>query len=134
MKYTFGHLCFLVSDMERSVAFYCEKLGFQKMFEQRFEVYDMHCVYLRIAQGQFIELFNAKKPLDNTNASFQHLCLHVDDAAAAHEELASRGVDVTPVEFGMSKIYKFYFKDPDGHSIEVMQLTDESLQTIHDHD
>ena len=134
MKSRFGHLCFFVSDLERSVDFYCNKLGFTKMFEQHFEAYDIHCIYLRICANQFIELFSTKQPLDNSKASFQHLCLHVDDLQAVYEELTAKGLTLTPVELGMAKCYKSYLDDPDGNKIELMQLTEESLQTIHDHD
>ena len=134
MKSTIGHLCYFVSDMERSVKFYCDNLGFTKMFEQRFEGYDIHCVYLRVCKNQFIELFNSKKEIDNSKASFQHLCLHVDDIEAVHTELTGKGLVLTPVEMGLAKCIKCYLDDPDGNKIELMQLTAESLQTIHDHD
>ena len=134
MKYSIGHLCYFVTDIDRSVDFYCSNLGFTKMFEQHFDAYDIHCVYLRICKNQFIELFSTKKPLDNTNASFQHLCLHVDDVAQAHAELTAKGLALTPVEEGHSKCIKCYLDDPDGNKIELMQLTAESLQTIYDHD
>lgn len=134
MKFRYGHLCFYVKDLDASVKFYSEHLGFRKMFEQHFDAYDVHCVYLRIAPGQFLELFNAKQELDNSHASFQHLCLHVDDLQAVYEELTAKGLKMTPVEMGMAQCYKSYLDDPDGNKIELMQLTENSLQTIHDHD
>lgn len=134
MKSSIGHACYFVSDLDRSVDFYCSCLGFTKMFEQHFDSYGIHCVYLRVCANQFIELFNAKQTIDNTHASFQHLCLHVDDIAAAHAELTAKGLQLTPVEVGLSKCIKCYLDDPDGNRIELMQLTEESLQTIYDHE
>ena len=133
MQFTYGHNCYFVRDLEASVNFYQHKLGLKLMFRQEIPERNMAIVYLRITKGQFIELIG-DMPHPEKNGSFLHLCLHVDDIHAAHKEMTEKGLNPTPVEDGTSKCIKFYLDDPDGNTIEMMQLLPESLQTIHDHD
>lgn len=136
MKYSIGHLAYFVSDMQKTLDFYCGVLGFKVMFEQSREGDPIKTIYLRIGQGQFIELFvnPDRKITKSEEASFAHLCLHVDDIEAARAEIVAKGVEATPIRVGNSKSLLCFINDPDGNSIELMQRTEESLQTIHDHD
>lgn len=133
MKYTMGHNCYFVEDKERSKDFYCNKLGLKFMFEQHYPEQDMSIIYLRVCKGQFIELIG-NKPHPEKNGSFLHLCLHVEDIREAHRELTEKGLVLTDVEMGGAKCLKCYLDDPDGNTIELMQLLPDSMQTIHDHD
>lgn len=134
MKFSFGHICLFVTDLERSLDFYCNQLGFTQMFEENYPQFRLHNVYLRIGPSQFIELFGNLPEIDNSKASIKHFCLHVDDARAAHAELAAKGLPVSDVRIGSAKCVMFNLTDPDGNVIEIMELTPESLHAIHDHD
>jgi len=134
MKYTYGHVCYYVRNKEKALDFYRDKLGLKVMFEQTFPEKNMYIVYLRIGKGQFVELIGDLPHEDRPKASFAHLCLHVEDIRGVHQELTEKGLAPTAVEMGMAKCLKFYVDDPDGNTIEMMQLLPESLQTIHDHD
>ena len=134
MKFSFGHICLFVSDLERSLDFYCNQLGFTKMFEEDYPQFHLHNVYLRIGPSQFIELFGNLPEIDSSKASIKHFCLHVDDARKAHAELSARGLPVSDVRVGGAKCVMFNLTDPDGNVIEIMELTPESLHAIHDHD
>ena len=61
-----------------------------------------------------------------------------DGETTANKELVdfsySSDAWMTPPTNGGSKCLKFYLDDPDGNTIEMMQLLPESMQTIHDHD
>ena len=134
MKYTYGHVCYYVRDKETALDFYRDKLGLKVMFEQTFPERNMYIVYLRIGKGQFIELIGDLPHDEKPKSSFAHLCLHVEDIRAVHQELKEKGLTPTDVELGMAKCLKFYVDDPDGNTIEMMQLLEDSMQTIHDHD
>ena len=134
MKYAIGHNCYYIRNKERALEFYRDKLGLKVMFEQIFEEGKKYIVYLRVAKGQFIELIGDLPHEDKPKASFAHLCLHVEDIHAVHAMLTNRGLALTPVEMGMAKCLKCYLDDPDGNTIELMQLLPDSMQTIHDHD
>lgn len=134
MKYTFGHVCFFVQDKVKMTDFYCNKLGLKRMFEQEFPGSPLTAVYVRIAKGQFLELIGNMPHEEKSKSGFGHLCLHTDDIHAAHKQLKEKGLAVTDVEMGAARCLKFYVDDPEGNTIEMMQLLENSLQTIYDHD
>lgn len=134
MNCTFGHVCFFVSDKEKMVDFYCNKLGLKRMFEQHFPNTEWSAIYVRIAPGQFLELIGNFPKGEKSQTGFGHLCLHVEDIYAAHQDVTEKGLNPTAVEMGAAKCLKFYLDDPEGNTLEIMQLLPDSLQTIHDHD
>jgi len=134
MNYTFGHVCFFVEDKEKMADFYCNQLGLKRMFDQSFPGSEFSAIYVRIAKGQFLELIGNMPHGEKSKSGFGHLCLHTDDINAAHREATEKGLSPTAVEMGAAKCLKFYLDDPEGNTLEMMQLLPDSLQTIHDHD
>jgi len=135
-----------VSDMTRAVDFYTRVLTFQKVadrevagddYEHLFGVFGLRVRAVRLALGQeHIELlqFLAPRgrpipvPSNSDDRWFQHLSIIVSDMHAAYERLRSFNV-----EYGSSGpqrlpdwnpnaggIEAFYFRDPDGHNLEVL--------------
>lgn len=124
-----GHVAFVISDLERSLNFYCGKLGLRRAFHlDREGTPSPWIVYLQIAPGHFLELFpggtgeNGTRPL-----GYNHFCLLVDDLAATLKELEARGLSVTaePVR-GLDNNWQYWLKDPDGNLIELMQIVADS--------
>jgi catechol 2,3-dioxygenase-like lactoylglutathione lyase family enzyme len=120
-----GHVAFVISDLERSLDFYCNKLGFRQAFTlDREGTPSPWIVYIQIAPGHFIELFpggsgeNEPRPL-----GYNHFCLLVDDLPATLKELAARGLEISgePVQ-GLDNNWQYWLKDPDGNPIELMQI------------
>ena len=134
MNCKFGHVCFLVADKEKEADFYCNQLGLKRMFEQSFPNTEVSAIYVRIAPGQFLELIGNFPKEGKSKTGFGHLCLHVEDIYVVHKELTDKGLNPTAVEMGAAKCLKFYLDDPEGNTLEIMQLLPDSLQTIHDHD
>lgn len=134
MNYTIGHACYYIRNKEQALEFYCGKLGLKFMFEQTFPQNNMYIIYLRVAPRQYIELIGDLPHDDKPKSSFAHLCLHVEDIYAAHRELTEKGLTLTDVELGASRCIKCYLDDPDGNTIELMQLPEDSMQIIYDHD
>jgi Lactoylglutathione lyase and related lyases len=128
-----GHTAYNVSDMEKSLHFYCDMLGFRHLFQLKDKNGNPWINYLKIADRQFIELFyNGKKTADTNTSSevgYNHLCLEVDDIHQTVSDLKSRGV-VLDIEInqGVDLNYQCWVRDPDGNRIEIMQLHPDAPQ------
>ncbi|WJH36650.1 VOC family protein [Paenibacillus sp. CC-CFT747] len=127
-----GHIALKVQDMERSLEFYCGVLGFQKAFDLKDDAGNPWIEYIKIGNGQFIELFyggeNKPDPVER-RIGYDHLCLEVEDIQAVADHLRSKGVtlDVEPKQ-GKDRNYQCWAKDPDGNRIEFMELHPDSPQ------
>jgi catechol 2,3-dioxygenase-like lactoylglutathione lyase family enzyme len=107
-----------VSDVDRAIAFYTENAGF--VLDHDFTVREgLRFVQLTppgsacsIAIGEGL----TDKPIGS--ASLQ---LVVDDARAAHAELAGRGIEVSDVQDFPWGSFVF-FADPDGNTWAVQQI------------
>jgi lactoylglutathione lyase len=133
MKVRYGHIALRASDIEKSAAFYRDVLGFPEAFRmQNPEGTALGSVHIYIAPSQFIEIFPGGRegpyPRDKT-IGLNHICIEVDDAAAALEELRARGAPIdVELKRGYSKCIQFWTHDPDGNAIEFMELPPDCLQ------
>jgi lactoylglutathione lyase len=130
-----GHVAFIISDLDRSLDFYCTKLGFRRAFQlDREGTPSPWIVYIQIAPGHFIELFpggqgeNEARPV-----GYNHFCLLVDNLAATLKGLEARGLPISgePVR-GLDNNWQYWIKDPDGNRIELMQIAPNSPQAAAD--
>jgi catechol 2,3-dioxygenase-like lactoylglutathione lyase family enzyme len=114
---TFGRLApgVFVTDIARSVAFYCDDLGFEKEFENGDPV--GFVILVRDAAELHLSLVPGHRA---STANVAHLL--VDDATALYEHLVARGVRIVKAirdaDYGMRT---FVFADPDGNRIDVGQ-------------
>lgn len=128
-----GHVAFFISDLQRSLDFYCNKLGFREAFRlDREGTPSPWIVYIQVAPGHFIELFpgGQGEPQERSDrVGYNHFCLLVDDMQATLRELAERGLEITgePVQ-GMDHNWQYWITDPDGNAIELMQIMPASPQ------
>jgi predicted enzyme related to lactoylglutathione lyase len=112
-----------VSDIDRAVAFYRDRVGFELDHDTRTE--HMHVVQLT-PRGSGCSIVIGDLPSQNEMApgSMRGLQLCVADAAAARAELVDRGVEaseimvLSPEDGGTF----FGFADPDGNTWAVQQL------------
>lgn len=134
-----GHVAFRVTNLQRALDFYCSKLGFSEAFRLDQEGQPSPwIVYIQIAPGSFIELFPdppnaAALPPHDTQASYKHVCLLVDDMSATLRDLAARGLEITgsPTQ-GVDTNLQYWITDPDGNAIELMQIMPTSPQASSD--
>lgn len=139
---------FTVSDMDRSVKFFAEVLSFEKIADvevadERYErlqgVFGLRMRVVRLRLGkESIELteYLAPRgrpiPVDSRSNDrwFQHIAIVVSDMDRAYAwlrqhkvEHASSGPQRLP-EWNQNAagIRAFYFKDPDGHPLEILQF------------
>ncbi len=137
-----------VSDMDRAVDFYSKVLTFQKIsdteiaddsYEQLEGIFGSRVRIVRMRLGdEFIELheYIAPKgrpiPVDSRSNDrwFQHIAIIVSDMDKAYKVLrqnqvehASSGPQRLPDwNKNAGGIWAFYFKDPDGHPVEILQF------------
>ena len=114
-----AHIALYVSDIEKSRAFYKDFLGFGEPFQIDNPDKSLALTFIKVNDRQYIELFPGLKPgADRLN----HISIQTDDAETMRVYLASRGVAVpakTPK--GRIKNSNFNVKDPDGHTVEIVQ-------------
>ena len=141
---TFSHLGICVADLERSLRFYCEGLGFERgqshtvgpEFARLMEVEDV-VLQSRFVQrdGVLLELLHfdspghvgesARRPMNQLGLT--HLSLRVDDVdlvSAVIESLGGSVLSDTRTTMGSAEaVLDFvYCTDPDGVRIELMRL------------
>jgi len=143
-----GTPCIVVSDMDRAVAFYSEVLTFEKVSDAELlgDDYEhleglfgirVRVVHLRLGDEsielkEFLTPQGRPMPVDSQGNDrwFQHIAIIVSDMDRAYEILrehharhASTGPQTLPAYIkGAGGIRAFYFRDPDGHFLEILQF------------
>lgn len=125
------HTALVVSDMDRSIAFYTGTLGFRVVKELDFPGRKLVMIALGDDPASKIELIRYDEtdlsntvPAERTPLGLRHLALHVKDVAASYQALVEAGVkmepeppyqrqDGPPIAFG---------RDPDGVLLEFSEL------------
>ncbi|MFW6006341.1 MAG: VOC family protein [Bacillota bacterium] len=127
-----AHTAYVVEDLEKSIDFYSNILGFDKLFTMRDDEENPVLVYLKVKENQFIELFPAsgsKEERKDSEIGYAHLCLEVDDINEIAQKMEEEGITLdTPPKKGKDGNYQCWIKDPDGNPIEFMQMMPDSLQ------
>ena len=123
-----SHACFVVADLERSLAFYRDRLGMPVAFEFRNPEGKLTGVYLHVGARTFVELFQGKAEPTSQNASYKHICLEVDEIESTVAELTKRGVEVTGKKLGSDNSWQAWLTDPDGNRVELHAFTPKSKQ------
>ena len=123
-----AHICFVVTDLDVSLAFYADALGLKPAFDFTDEKGRRFGVYLRIGGRSFLELFEGVPAPPRDDCSFRHICLEVEDMESAVEALRDRGIEVTEPVLGSDASYQAWLNDPDGNRIELHAYTEESRQ------
>ena len=127
-----AHWALKVSDLDRSLAFYRDTLGFTEMMRLYHDNGDTWLVYLRITDTQVVELFPGGEGTRAPNrdaTAINHICLEVAcvDDAAGH--LRKIGVKLTAEpKLGLDGNRQAWFEDPDGNRIELMQMLPGNMQ------
>lgn len=122
-----AHACFIVRDLEQSLAFYRDALGMEIAFEFRNDEGRRTGLYLHAGARNFIELFERDHGQPE-GASYQHLSLEVEDLAATVTALREKGIETTEPRIGNDNSHQAWLADPDGNRIELHAYTPESKQ------
>ncbi|ASR38281.1 glyoxalase [Prauserella marina] len=109
-----------VSDVDKAKAFYADQVGFHVDHDHQVNE-NLRFVQLTPPGSACSICFGTGIVDDLPVGSVKSVTLVVDDADAAHDELASRGVAVTPVDDQPWGRFVF-FSDPDGNTFALQQL------------
>lgn len=133
-----AHIAYMTSDMEKSLKFYHEILGFKKKFLLTSKEGKPWIQYLEIAPRQFLELFynlgNAAcehigMDVMGTKVGYMHLSLEVTEIQALEEKLKNAGIKILgSCHLESDNTWQMWVEDPDGNPIEFHEYTDTSLQ------
>jgi predicted enzyme related to lactoylglutathione lyase len=108
-----------VSDIDRAKAFYVDQVGFNDDHDHQFSE-EIRFVQLT-PRGSGCSISFTTGAHEMEPGSLDGLQLVVEDAHAAHDELAERGVEVSEVQ-DMPWGRFVFFSDPDGNKWSVQQV------------
>jgi lactoylglutathione lyase len=114
-----AHVALYVKDIEKSRAFYKDFLGYSEPFSLNNANGTLSLTFIKINDRQYIELFPETEPASDR---LHHISIETTDAESMRRYLASRGVRVPErVPKGRTGNSNFNIKDPDGHTVEIVQ-------------
>lgn len=125
MKYNLLHTCLRVMDLDKSLKFYSEALGFKETRRKDFPDHAFTLVFLADEAGHFeIELtynYNPEKPYVIGNG-YSHLAVGVKDLEASRAHHEALGYKVSKLMGLPGQAPRYYFvTDPDGYEVEVIR-------------
>lgn len=114
-----SHIALYVHDMNKTLAFYKDFLGFAEPYSLTNKNGSLHLTWIKINDRQSIEIFPEQAAGSDR---LYHVALETDDAVAMRDYLAEHGVKV-PAKVGKGRIgnLNYFIKDPDGHIVEIVQ-------------
>lgn len=128
MEIKLSHVGINVSNMEKSLDFYVNGLGFRHAFT--FYMNGKKWIeFVEFDNEKYIELFYEKpeREYSYVNGSIRHISFECDDVYTWAEQIKQRGYELmSGPEMGPDYNPQFWIKDPDGHQIEVIQVTENS--------
>ena len=117
-----AHICLQVKEMNRTIAFYRDGLGFPVAFTFT-KNGQLKGAYFALGGRSFLEVFEMEKPDGIT-----HFCLETDDIDGFIAKATAKGIACTPKELGGCQTWQTWLRDPDGNAFEIHQYTERSLQ------
>lgn len=126
----FEHIGMAVADLDKSIAFYCDLLGFRLVLRKKIPGSDTEMAFLDAGGGQ-LELVAPRRVLDPATdvppnrAGIKHITFAFDDIEPVFDRLMEAGV--TPVEkprdAANTEIISrtAFVRDPDGIIVELVK-------------
>jgi catechol 2,3-dioxygenase-like lactoylglutathione lyase family enzyme len=139
----YQHVSITVSDLDRSMAWYRDMLGFEpqggvseasgEALSRALGVENVHLKLATLLRGdslleliQYLSPAGMKKAPRPCDVGCMHMALEVDDIQALYRDLSARGVNFNsapnrnPPEIAWA--WWVYLQDPDGVPIELVQI------------
>lgn len=121
------HKGFQVTDMDRTLHFYCDVLGFKHAFDLKDSDGKPWIEYVKIADGSFVEFFYGGK--EEEKHQYDHICFVVENIEGLAMKLKDQGVAFAQeLSVGKDTNKQFWLRDPDGNWLEFMELDPSSPQ------
>jgi lactoylglutathione lyase len=117
MRAKFDCVFYYVSDIERSIRFYTDVLGFEvgsRDFVARFKI-----------DGVLFEIVPTSDKSKIAGGGNARLCLEVDDIAGALQELQRKGISVTQPHPETGGVLGSFY-DPDGNEVCLWQYSEKA--------
>ena len=114
------HVALSVGDVERSVRWYIDVLGFEKRYQGMWDGVPVFVGKGKTALAIFPARENEPEAATRpASIRILHLALRTDHAnfLKAQDELKERGIKFTFQDHEIS--HSIYFRDPDGHELEI---------------
>ncbi len=120
-----SHVAVQATNVEESVAFYRDFLGFAEASRLTYPDGSLMLVNMRVSADQWIEVFDAAKLKPGRDRIYQ-LAFRVADAEAMRARLAAQGYKVPErCPTGKLKNLNFTAQDPNGYTVEFVQYMTE---------
>jgi len=114
-----AHYATKVADIGKARAYYTGFLGFAEPFHLSNSDGSVNMAFIKINDYQYLELSPGLKADEDR---LSHISFFTEDAEAMRRYLASKGIKVPDsVPKGRSGNLNFSVKDPDGHTVEIVQ-------------
>ena len=120
-----NHVGIAVDDMDESLAFYTETMGYEEAFSISNAEGEVGLAYLRVSENTFVELGRAN---ENTSAGLTHFGVQVADVEAVKAMYEGRGLSPTDIRSGRTNALLSDIFDPQGVRIELSEYPPDSLQ------
>ena len=119
------HIELIPRDLEKTLIFYTDILGFKVKERQKVDAHPLQEIVYVDLNGSVIELMKVKNaahvPQDSWQTGYRLIAIEVENMDEAVKYLKERGVEISwgPINLGTSK--RAEIKDPDGFLIELRQ-------------
>ena len=120
-----NHVGVAVADMDESIAFYTETMGYEEAFRVTNDADEPFLVYLRVSESTFVELTRAN---ENTQPGLSHFGVQVSDMESVKAMYEGRGAEPSETRRGSTQAILSNIFDPQGVRIELSEYPPDSLQ------
>ncbi len=120
-----NHVGVAVNDMDESLAFYTETMGFEEAFRVTNDAGQVGLAYLRVSETTFLELNPVN---ENRPAGLTHFGIQVDGMASVKAMYEGRGASPSETRRGSTQAILSNIVDPQGVRIELSEYPPDSLQ------
>jgi len=120
-----AHVAFRVSDLDKTQAFYASILGYEQPFSLNDGDGKTTTAFVKVNDLQYVELFQGDA---QSQGQLDHFALYTDDLTAMRAYLQSLGMYIAKdTHKGRIGNPFLTIRDPDGHFVEILQYSSNSL-------
>lgn len=126
-QYKFLHTRVRVSDLERSIAWYCEHLGFQVKSRTDRSPAGNQLAHLYLPGNEHqLELTYSPDYKLNVPEDLLHFAIGVPDLVDFCDKLEKKGIEIWPdgwrEKFQSGGLKMAFITDPDGYEVELLEV------------